>query len=48
MKISNYKKLTPKQVQELLYMRKRSFIKDNQKAYNRKVKHKGRIYNYES
>ena len=47
MKISKYKKLTPKQVQELLYMRKRSFVKDNQKSYNRKIKYKGKINNYD-
>ena len=34
------RKMTPEELQGLLYMRKRAFIQKNGKAYNRKVKHK--------
>ena len=35
-------KMTPEQLQGLLHMRKRAFVQKNGKAYNRKVKHKGK------
>ena len=35
-------KMTPEQLQGLLHMRKRGFVQKNGKAYNRKVKHKGK------
>ena len=38
-----YKKLTKEQVQQLLYMRKRHYIKENKKKYTRKEKHKNKI-----
>lgn len=36
------RKMTPEQLQGLLHMRKRGFVQKNGKAYNRKVKHKGK------
>ena len=36
------KKLTAEQLQGLLHMRRRGFADRNGKAYNRKVKHKGK------
>lgn len=36
------KKMTAEQLQGLLHMRKRGYVVRNAKAYNRKVKHKGR------
>lgn len=36
------RKMTPEQLQGLLHMRKRAFAQKNGKAYNRKVKHKGK------
>lgn len=36
------RKMTPEQLQGLLHMRTRGFVQKNGKAYNRKVKHKGR------
>lgn len=36
------RKMTPEQLQGLLRMRKRAFAQKNGKAYNRKVKHKGK------
>ena len=36
------RKMTPEQLQGLLHMRKRAFVQKNGKAYNRKVKHKGK------
>lgn len=36
------RKMTPEQLQSLLHMRKRAFIQKNGKAYNRKIKHKGK------
>lgn len=41
-KDKSYKKLTPEQLQGLIHMRKRGYVERNGKAYNRKVKHKGR------
>ena len=41
-KNKSYKKLTPEQLQELLHMRSRGYIQKNGKAYNRKIKHKGK------
>ena len=39
-KAKAYKKMTPEQLQGLLYMRKRGFVQKNKRAYNRKRKHK--------
>ena len=36
------RKMTPQQLQELLHMRSRGYVKKNGKAYTRKQKHKGR------
>ena len=36
------RKMTPEQLQGLLHMRTRGFVQKNGKAYNRKVKHKGK------
>lgn len=36
------KKMTAEQLQGLLHMRRRSWIKKNGKAYNRKIKHKNK------
>ena len=36
------RKMTTEQLQGLLHMRKRAFVQKNGKAYNRKVKHKGK------
>lgn len=36
------KKMTAEQLQGLLHMRKRGYAVRNAKAYNRKVKHKGK------
>ena len=36
MKKKEYKKLTPEQLQQLLYMRKRGYVQKNGKAYDRK------------
>lgn len=36
------KKMTPEQLQGLLHLRRRGFADRNSKAYNRKVKHKGK------
>jgi hypothetical protein len=41
-KDKSYKKLTAEQLQGLIHMRKRGYVERNGKAYNRKVKHKGR------
>lgn len=41
MKVRSYKKLSPEQVQQLLYMRKRHYVQKNKKKYSRKEKHKG-------
>lgn len=41
MKIKAYRKLSPEQLQQLLYMRKRNYVQKNKKKYNRKQKHKG-------
>ena len=43
-----YKKLTDSGLQQLLYMRKRGYIKNNKKSYNRKEKHKDDFINYEN
>ena len=37
-----HKKMTPKQLQGLLHLRKRGHADRNKKAYTRKVKHKER------
>lgn len=37
-----YKKMTPEQLQGLLHLRKRGQVQKNGKAYNRKIKHKGK------
>lgn len=34
------RKMTPQQLEELTYMRKRGFVQKNGKAYSRKAKHK--------
>lgn len=34
------RKMTPEQLEELTYMRKRGFVQKNGKAYSRKEKHK--------
>lgn len=36
------KKMTPEQLQGLLHLRRRGFADRNGKAYNRKMKHKGK------
>lgn len=36
------RKMTPEQLQGLLHMRKRGYVQKNSKAYNRKLKHKGK------
>lgn len=36
------RKMTAEQLQGLLHMRKRAYVQKNSKAYNRKVKHKGK------
>lgn len=43
-----YKKLTDSGLQQLLYMRKRGYIKNSQKYHNRKEKHKEDFTNYEN
>jgi hypothetical protein len=37
-----YKKMTAEQLQGLMHLRRRDYIKQNAKAYTRKVKHKGK------
>jgi hypothetical protein len=36
------RKMNPEELQGLLHMRKRAFVQKNGKAYNRKIKHKGK------